>query len=45
MPEPLPGGVALTEIDPEFRADPHTRLKRLRDEAPVHRDDFFGAYW
>ncbi|MBI1239738.1 MAG: cytochrome P450 [Alphaproteobacteria bacterium] len=38
---PLPKGVELTEYDPQFRADPYPRLKRLRSECPVYDDPEF----
>ncbi len=42
---PLPVGLQLTELDPAFREDPHAALNRLRDEAPVMRDNLFGAFF
>jgi cytochrome P450 len=42
---PLPTGLQLTELDSNFRADPHAVLSRLRDEAPVMRDNLFGAFF
>jgi cytochrome P450 len=42
---PLPNGLQLTELDPAFREDPHAVLSRLRGEAPVMRDNFFGAFF
>ena len=42
---PLPSGLQLTELDSNFRADPHAVLSRLRDEAPVMRDSLFGAFF
>src|SRR6185295_6000983 len=42
---PLPNGLQLTELDPAFRENPHGVLTRLRDEAPVLRDNLFGAFF
>lgn len=42
---PLPSGLQLTELDSNFRADPHAVLSRLRAEAPVMRDNLFGAFF
>jgi len=36
---PLPDGIRLTPLDPEFREDPYPVLHELRRRAPVHRDD------
>lgn len=43
--QPLPTGLQLTELDSTFRADPHAVLGRLRAEAPVMRDNLFGAFF
>ena len=43
MAEPLPEGLQLTALDPEYRADPYPRLRRVQAEAPVRRDSLFGA--
>lgn len=42
---PLPSGIQLTQLDPEFRADPHPRLSMLREQCPVMRDETFGTYF
>ncbi len=39
MSDPLPNGIALTPFDEKFQRDPHAALDRLRNEAPVLRDD------
>lgn len=36
--QPLPSGIALTALDPEYRRDPYPLLKRLHAQAPVHED-------
>src|SRR5262245_44622315 len=41
----LPNGLQLTELDPDFRADPHAVLGRLRAECPVMRDNLFGSFF
>ena len=38
-----PHGLALTALDPEYRADPYPRLKHLRETCPVYRDPYFGS--
>ena len=43
-PAALPTGLALTNLDPAFRADPHPVLTRLRTEDPVHHDTVLGRY-
>ena len=40
----LPSVFELTPINPEFNADPHALLDRLRDECPVHRDEKAGVF-
>jgi hypothetical protein len=42
---PLPSGLQLTELDSNFRNDPHAVLSRMREEAPVHRDTLFQAFY
>jgi hypothetical protein len=42
--EPLPSVFELTPLNPQFNADPHALLDRLRNECPVHRDDRAGTY-
>lgn len=45
MPDkPLPSVFELTPLNPEFSADPHKLLDRLRSECPVHRDDQAGTF-
>src|SRR6185312_12302442 len=41
---PLPGVFQLTPLNPEFNADPHALLDRLRGECPVHRDTQAGTF-
>jgi cytochrome P450 len=41
---PLPGVFQLTPLNPEFNADPHKLLDRLRNECPVMRDELAGAF-
>ena len=41
---PLPEGLALTVLDPAFRANPHSALDRLRRECPVKRDETLGVW-
>jgi cytochrome P450 len=40
--EPLPQGLALTALDPEYRADPYPRLKALQQRCPVQHDEVMG---
>jgi cytochrome P450 len=40
--QPIPEGIALTPLDPAFRADPNPSFHLLRERAPVHRDRGFG---
>ena len=42
--EPLPTIIELTPINPQFSADPHVLLDRLRSECPVFRDKDAGAF-
>jgi cytochrome P450 len=42
--KPLPSVFELTPINPEFNADPHALLDRLRNECPVHRDEQAGVF-
>ena len=42
--EPLPTIIQLTPINPQFSADPHVLLDRLRSECPVFRDKDAGAF-
>lgn len=39
----VPDGMRLMPQDPEFREDPHPRLRQLREACPVHRDREFGT--
>ncbi len=41
---PLPGVFQLTPMNPDFNADPHVLLDRLRSECPVHRDTQAGTF-
>jgi len=41
---PLPGVFQLTPMNPDFNADPHALLDRLRGECPVHRDTQAGTF-
>ena len=38
---PVPSGLALTALDPEFRENPSSHLDVLRSREPVHRDRMF----
>lgn len=42
--EPLPNLLQLTPLNPAFRDDPHALLSRLRETAPVLRDDASGSF-
>lgn len=42
--ESFPSGVQLTELDPEYRENPHARLDLLREKCPVMRDQTFGVF-
>ena len=45
MPDaPLPSVFELTPLNPEFNADPHKLLDRLRSECPVMRDEAAGTF-
>jgi len=41
---PLPGLFQLTPMNPDFNADPHVLLDRLRQECPMHRDTVAGTF-
>ena len=41
---PLPTIFELTPLNPDFAADPHSLLDRLRSECPVHRDEMGGTF-
>jgi hypothetical protein len=41
---PLPTIFELTPLNPEFAANPHALLDRLRDASPVHRDEMAGTF-
>ncbi|HSP54505.1 MAG TPA: cytochrome P450, partial [Dehalococcoidia bacterium] len=43
-PDPVPTGVQLTSLDPEFQRDPAPVLKRLRERDPVHHDTVLNRY-
>lgn len=40
----LPSALALTALDPGYRADPHGRLDPIRDKTPVWYDRVVGAF-
>jgi cytochrome P450 len=42
--ENFPSGLQLTQMDPEFRDNPHPRLDLLREKCPVMRDPMFGVF-
>jgi cytochrome P450 len=42
--EPLPSVFDLTPLNPDFSADPHAPLDRLRAECPVKRDATAGTF-
>ncbi len=44
MSDDLPGLLNLTPLNPEFRDDPLALLARLREQCPVRRDEFAGAF-
>ncbi len=41
---PLPEGLQLTQLDPEYHAKREERLTALREQCPVKRDAMFGAF-
>jgi cytochrome P450 len=41
---PLPGVFQLTPMNPDFNADPHKLLDRLRGKCPVYRDTQAGTF-
>ncbi len=41
---PLPSGLQLTALDPDFRENPHAILKRLRETSPVYHDQAMERY-
>jgi cytochrome P450 len=41
---PLPEGLQLTQLDPEYHAHRLERLTALREQCPVKRDEMFGAF-
>ncbi|MEP4486559.1 cytochrome P450 [Marinobacter alexandrii] len=41
----LPQGLQLTPLDDAFREDPYHILKRLRKEAPTHKDEVMGRFF
>ena len=41
---PLPGVFQLTPLNPDFNADPHKLLDRLRGACPVYRDTQAGTF-
>ena len=42
--KPLPNIIDLTPLNPDFNANPHALLDRLRSECPVHRDEQAGTF-
>ena len=42
--KPLPSILDLTPLNPDFNANPHALLDRLRGECPVHRDEVAGTF-
>jgi len=42
--KPLASVFDLTPLNPDFNADPHALLDRLRGECPVHRDTVAGSF-
>lgn len=40
----FPSGIQLTQLDPEFRDNPHPRLDMMRERCPVTRDTTFGVF-
>jgi len=40
----LPGIFELTPLNPEFNANPHTILDRMREQCPVRRDEGAGTF-
>jgi hypothetical protein len=43
-PAPVPSGIALTPLNPEYQKDPFTLLDEVREAERVHYDSFFGRY-
>jgi cytochrome P450 len=41
----LPQGLQLTPLDEAFRQDPYKVLKRLREQAPLHKDQVMGRFF
>ena len=44
MSSPLPSGLELSALNPQFSADPDTPLRRVREECPVRRDEQTGMF-
>jgi hypothetical protein len=44
VPSPLPSGLELSALNPQFSADPDTPLRRVREECPVRRDEQTGMF-
>jgi hypothetical protein len=40
----LPGVFQLTPMNPDFNANPHALLDKLREQCPVHRDKAAGVF-
>ena len=43
-PRPLPTGLQLTVLDPDFREDPYPILKTLREREPIHHNPEMGSW-
>jgi cytochrome P450 len=41
---PIPTGLKLTNLDPDFRENPYPILAELRVREPVHHDEVLGRY-
>lgn len=42
---PIPTGIAVTNLDPAFREDPHPVLDDLRERDPAHHDALMGSWF
>ena len=40
----LPQGLQLTPLDDDFRENPYHLFRRLREEAPAHKDEVMGRF-
>ncbi len=41
---PVPTGLQLTVLDPDFRADPYPILAELREREPIHFNAAMGSW-